>query len=179
MAKKSDETARLFAREYCVDRNGTRAARAVGYEGNDNVLAIAATRLLKDPRVQRELRKAMREREKRTNISADQVLRELARLGYSDIRDLVEWDETGRMRVKPSAKLPKRIARAIKEIKQTFSLSTGNVTTTVKLHDKVKPLELLGRHTGALSEKPDDDAEKDSDRVVVHLPDNGREQSED
>jgi phage terminase small subunit len=178
MAKKSDELCIAFAREYHVDRNGTRAARAAGLAGDENVLAITASRLLKDPRVKRELARARRERAKRTGVSADQVVRELARLGFSDIRDICEWDEGGNLRIKASDKIPRKIARAIKEITERVT-EAGTVITTVKLHDKVKPLELLGRHTGALTEKPDANAEENSERVVVHLPDNGRDRKDD
>lgn len=181
MPIKYDEKAKLFAREYIVDFNGVRAARAVGYTGNDNVLAVTASRLLKDERVQKELQKATAQRAKRTGVTADLVVAELARLGFSDIRDVVEWDEEGRMRLKPSAHLKKKIARAIKEITERVTTREGceTVVTTIKLHDKVKPLELLGKHTGALAAKPDDDADSDEERVVVHLPDNGRDKKSD
>jgi phage terminase small subunit len=175
MAKKTDELCIAFANEYHVDRNGTRAARAVGILGDDNVVAIKASRLLRDARVRRELERLRKARAKRTGISGDQVVRELARLGFSDITEVVEWDEQGaNRRLIPSRQLPARIRRAIKEIKFTEHLDTGKITVSIKLHDKVKPLELLGRHTGALTEKPDASSDEEREQVVVHLPDNGR-----
>lgn len=169
---EKNERIRLFVAEYLVDFNGVRAARAAGHQGKASSLAVTASRYLAAPEVQKLLKRAMEERIKKTGITAAQIVRELGRLGFSDITELCKWDEHGNLTIKPSARINRRIARAIKEISRTWT-EDGPVLK-IKLHDKVKPLELLGRHTGALDSKPNDDAEADGERVVVHLPDNGR-----
>lgn len=177
---KKDERTKVFVREFIVDFNGVRAARESGYKGTDKSLAVQASRLLRDPAVQKELQVALTERKRRTNIEGDMVVLELARLGFSDLTDVATWDEEGKVKLKPSHEIPKRIRRAIKEITTKVTRYgidddvVETTVTTVKLHDKVKPLELLLDHTGVRKPKPDADNDENREQIVVVLPDNGR-----
>lgn len=69
-----------FRDEYLVDLNGTQAAIRAGYSAQ--TAEAAASRLLRNVKVSEGIKVAMKERERRTEITADYVL--------STIRDTVE-----------------------------------------------------------------------------------------
>ena len=83
----------------------------------------------------------------RLGITAERVLREYARIGFSDMSRIVEWDEAGKMQAKPSTGLSEDDAPAIAEI--VASAST-NCVYRIKLHDKKPVLDALARHLGLL-----------------------------
>jgi phage terminase small subunit len=82
----------------------------------------------------------------RLGITAERVLKEYARIAFSDLGDIAEWDEQG-LRVKPSGSLSEDDIAAIAEI--VASASTGTVYR-IKLHDKKPVLNALARHLGLL-----------------------------
>jgi phage terminase small subunit len=84
---------KLFALEYPIDLNGTQAAIRAGYSAR--TAEAAASRLLRNVKVGAEIRRVMDERGKRLEISADNVLRELAKLAFSNIDDFLVIHEDG------------------------------------------------------------------------------------
>ena len=88
------EAHRRFIDEYLIDLNGTRAYR-VAYPGVSYAAARTnAGRLLALPAVAREVRAGRAAQRKRTRVTADRVLRELAAVAFSDIGEL--FDPSGR-----------------------------------------------------------------------------------
>ncbi|KAE9633727.1 terminase small subunit [Defluviitalea raffinosedens] len=162
---------KLFVDEYLVDLNATRAYKEV-YKNvkNDETAAVNGNRLLRNAKVKEYLEKRMKDREKRTEINQDKVLQELANIAFSNGSDFVKivektfmdpvYDEEGnRTGEKPityktveilsTADIPKNKLSAIAGIKQ------GANGIEIKLNDKVKALELLGRHLGMFNDKID------------------------
>ncbi|HEV2335377.1 MAG TPA: terminase small subunit [Stellaceae bacterium] len=100
----------------------------------------------------------------RLGITAERVLREYARIAFSDMSRIVEWDAAGKMRAKPSTGLSEDDAPAIAEI--VASASTGTVYR-IKLHDKKPVLQVLARYlrmlpplkTGSYDEEQADENE--------------------
>jgi terminase small subunit-like protein len=87
-------------------------------------------------------------------IDPDRVLREAARLAYSDIREL--FDEQGNLL--PIKKWPDDIAKAVASIefvKKNVTAGDGKVDDVIKLRlwDKPRKLENLMKHHGQLTEK--------------------------
>jgi phage terminase small subunit len=74
------------------------------------------------------------------------VVAELARIGFSDIRQVVDWGP-GSVTVRDSASIGDDAAAAVAEVGKT---ATG---IKVKLYDKVGALEKLGRHLGMFKDK--------------------------
>lgn len=89
-------------------------------------------------------------REKRTGITADNVLRELAKLAFSNIRDFASW-QGQEVRFADSDGLTEGQAACISEISQTVTQHGGSFK--IKLHDKKGSLELLGRHLKLFTDK--------------------------
>ena len=141
---------RAFVHECLADPafNATDAARRAGYKAPSQ----AANQLLKQKVIAAILGKAMREREERLQITADQVLIELARIAFANPQ--IYYNEDGSIKALHS--LTPAEAAAIKEIESEITHrgeDSETVTTKYKLHDKVRALELLGRHFSLLNEK--------------------------
>ncbi len=141
------EAHRRFVDEYLIDSNGTRAYR-VAYPGASYAAARTnAGRLLALPTVAREVRAGRAAQRRRTRVTADRVLRELAVIAFSDIGDLFDPDG----RPIPVQQLDPATRRAIAA--RTVSSATDasgvlNEKFHVRLWDKLRALDLLARHLG-------------------------------
>ena len=88
----------------------------------------------------------MKERQKRTEITQDRVLEELAAIAFAKATDYAEVKE-GQVIIKDTANMDEQQVRAIAGIKE------GKYGIELKLNDKEKALELLGRHLGMFKDK--------------------------
>ncbi len=133
-----------FCDEYLVDLNSTKAAERAGY--SQKTAKEQASRLLTNVNVHSYLSSLKEKREKRTEISQDMIVNELAKVGFTNIQDYINGDLT----IRDLAKIPANQAAAIKSIKRTVTESDFGTKEVVEfvLHDKLKSLELLGRHVG-------------------------------
>lgn len=147
-----------FVDEYLIDLNATQAAIRAGY--SPKTADQQASRLLTNVKVRAYLAERQGDRGRRLEISQDMVLRELAKIGFSDIRKVVRWGETmvrmadaddeGAEDMVPyhglalidSTEIDDDTAAAIAEVSQ------GRDGLKVKLHDKKGALVDIGRHLG-------------------------------
>jgi phage terminase small subunit len=144
----------LFIAEYLKDCNATAAALRAGY--SQASAEQAAKMNMKHPVVGKILNEAFEEKKKRVLIDGDEILKELARVGLSDIRGLFNDDGT----VKPVKDWPEALARAVSsiEVEETFEgygaerKWTGYVKK-IKLWSKDRGLELLGKHKKLFTDK--------------------------
>lgn len=83
---------RAFVREYLIDLNATQAAIRAGYSAS--TANEQGSRLLANVSVKGVIEAAMDLRAERTDITADRVLRELAKIGFADIRKTIKWQGT-------------------------------------------------------------------------------------
>ena len=139
----------LFVSEYIVDSNGTRAARAAGYA--HKAAAASATSLLKTPKIKDAIRRALEAQMARTTITADLVLAELALVAFSKPTAIMSWGPDGVILKDSESMRPEDIA-LVAEVSETKGTDKGGGSMKVKLHDKMKALELLGRHLGIFAE---------------------------
>ena len=148
---------KIFADEYLIDLNGTRAYR-VAYPSckSDEVAAASASRLLRNDKVAAYLAKAQKAREQRTEITQDRVLLEYARLGFLDPRKLFNADGSP----KGIQELDDDTAAAIAglDVMEIYS-GSGDDRTFVgylkkyKMADKRSALDSIGKHLGMFKEK--------------------------
>src|SRR5260370_23002603 len=94
---------------------------------------------------------ALAERERRTLVAADRVLKEIARIAFSDIRRYVVDRPDGLVTVRPLASLSADDAAAVAEIRGGGRTSGPR---GVKLHDKQAAPALLAPHLGLLRTPP-------------------------
>ncbi len=139
---------KAFVREYLVDLNGTQAALRAGYKKES--APVVGCENLKKPNIQQAIQEEMSKREERTRVTQDKVVRELAKLAFSNMRSFVDWgpDE---VRLKDSEQISNDDAACVQEVSQTET-NSGSKTIKFKLHDKKAALELLGRHLGMFSD---------------------------
>lgn len=132
-----------FVEEYLIDLNATQAAIRAGYSP-DTAKEIGCENLTK-PNIKAEIDKAIAERSRRTGINQDRVLRELAKIAFVNPGDVINFDEAT---VKSDAKEDDLAAIASVKIKN-IPTEDGEITEReIKLCDKLKALDLLGKHLG-------------------------------
>ena len=156
MTKKLTAKQQRFVEEYLVDLNATQAAIRAGYKA-DNAFQTGAENLRK-PNIAKKIQEYMQERSKRTEVTADKVLGELAKIGFSDIRGA--FDEYGNLK-RPES-WDDKTAAAISSIEvATKNLGDGEVEYIhkIRLWDKKGSLELIGKHLRMFTEKVELSAE--------------------
>lgn len=138
---------KIFADEYLIDLNATRAYK-VAYISvkKDDTAAAAAARMLRNVKVSEYISERMEERQKRTEVTQDRVVQELAAIAFARATDYAKV-EGGYVTIRPTAELTEEQIRAISGIKE------GANGIEIKLNDKEKALELLGRHLGMWNDK--------------------------
>jgi len=178
---------RRFVEEYLIDLNATQAAIRAGY--SEKTANEQGARLLANVSVSSAVSAGQAARSKRTEITADRVLQELARVGFANLSDVTNWgskevafgyDDDGKQLpaaqigdavmvkhelapfVEPIDRddLPPDIRAAVAEV----SLSRDGFK--IKMHDKVGALEKIGRHLGMFKEKLEVTG-KDGDSIKV------------
>jgi phage terminase small subunit len=165
------EKQKRFADEWLVDLNGTRAYK-VAYPSvkKDETARVNASRLLTNANVKTYIQERQKEREKRTEITQDSVLRELALIAFakaSDYAKVVEkdamvevdgnmvpvLDEDGNQ-VKYRTVEPILTDELTEDQKKAIAvIKKGRDGFEIKPYSKIQALELLGKHLGMFTEK--------------------------
>lgn len=144
MAQLNDKQ-ETFCREYLIDLNATQAAIRAGY--SKNTAYSQGQRLLKNVEVQKRLIELMSKRTERTKIDSDYVLRRLVEIDELDIADIL--DSSGDIK---SVKMwPDAWRKSIGGFEVTKTQSADEINAwlkKVKLPDKLKTVELIGKHVG-------------------------------
>ena len=161
MPKLTDKQKR-FCEEYLIDLNATQAAIRAGYK-NSNI----GRQLITKNYVSEYIEKLLKERSKRTEITADRVLAELAAIAFSDRTDIAKIEDGGVVTFTPTDQLDK-------DAKKTISgIENGKYGTKVTTYDKVKALELIGKHLGMFTSGADNSAALDKlDEVLGRIEGN-------
>ena len=125
--------------------------------------------MLRNAKVKEYINKRMKDREKRTEITQDKVLEEIAKIAFANGTDFAkvvtksfmkpvldkEGNPTGEekevfykdVEIEDTENIPEDKRKAISAIKQTkFGIS-------IESCDKVRALELLGKHLGIFTDK--------------------------
>jgi phage terminase small subunit len=90
------------------------------------------------------------------------VLKELAKIGFTDMRNYTTWGANGVI-LKQSDELTPEQTAAISEVSETISKDGGSIK--FKLHDKVSALEKIGRHLGMFNDK----LQLDGEGLNIHV----------
>ena len=151
--KLTDKQAR-FVEEYLIDLNATQACIRAGYSAR--YADRKGSELLGKDRVSDAITKRIKDRQKRTEITQDRVLTELANIGFSDAGSYFEWGPDG-VKVKPKEKLTAEQRAAVQEVSETVTKHGG--TIRLKLADKIAALTKIGQHLGMFTE-----------RIVLYTP---------
>ncbi len=129
---------------------------AAGYRAKSRYVAqVCASQLLKHPKVAARIAKARQKQSDRLQVTADDVLRRLCEIANLDLADVISEDGTlldvHRMQEKVRTSL-----QGIETEERTFGEGKSAISTTVrkvKLGDRLKALELIGKHLGMFVER--------------------------
>lgn len=136
-----------------MDLNITAAALRAGY--SERTAAQVGYQLMQKPAVQEAIHQAMEDRAKRTGVTQDKVVAELAKIAFSSGADCARV-----ITLKPRYDgQPRQPAVQVVEMTDTDSLNDDQRAAIscieetkfgikVSTYDKVRALELLGRHLG-------------------------------
>lgn len=165
MAKLTKKQKR-FVDEYLIDLNATQAAIRAGY--SDKTAAVIGAENLIKPNIAVAVEKAMKNREQRTEITQDKVLAELAKIAFSNGTDFARIITQKRMKSswddKSQEYVEKEIEEQFVEIFDTdmilpekkvaiAGIKQGKYGIEVNSYDKVRALELIGKHLGMFKDK--------------------------
>ena len=128
-----------FVEENLIDLNATQAAIRSGYK--PDTAGATGSENLKKPEIKAAIDKAIAERSKRTGVNQDRIVRELAKIGFAKITDVVD-QKTGAIKADASEDDLACI--------QSIKVKPGEFGTEreVKMYDKRSALVDLGKHLG-------------------------------
>jgi len=141
-ATKPSKKQMIFIDEYLIDLNGSRAARAAGYSSKS--AGRYAVELLSKPHIKEVIDQRLADRASKSNVKAERVLQEIARIALFDPTTVLSWGRRG-VKLRPSDELTEAETAAIAEISETVGKG-GRILLKVKFHAKLTALELLGRN---------------------------------
>lgn len=155
-----------FCEEYLIDLNATQAAIRAGYSPESARQSGADN--MKNPYIRARIEKAMADRSRRTGVNADRVVMELAKIAFVNAADVIDADDATL-----KADAADEDLAAVQSVKvKTFG--EDGVEREIKLADKIKALELLGRHLGMFNDRLRLDAKLDTgklDSILAQLKD--------
>lgn len=157
-----------FADEYLIDLNATRAYK-VAYSRckKDETARANSSRLLTNANIQNYISEKQKEIEKRTEVTQDMVIQELAKIAFFNIKDIYNKDGS----LKQIKDIDNNTAKAIASVKTLQKAGSMKIninmqgqdeeiplehieeqTIEFKTNDKTKALELLGKHLGMFND---------------------------
>ncbi|SHI90513.1 phage terminase small subunit [Clostridium amylolyticum] len=154
---------KIFVDEYLVDLNATRAYK-VAYPSckKEETINAAASRMLRNVKVKDYIDKRMKDREKRTEIKQDDVIREIASIANDDIKNYLSF-KTEKVFVGYDVNgLPVQDYRTIVNMKDSDEIDTKNISEIsigkdgqfkFKLYCRDNALIQLGKHLGMFKDK--------------------------
>ena len=162
MAKKNEsnltDKQERFCREYIVDYNAQKAGERAGYAKKN--ARIVCCQILAKTEAKKFIKALQEEVADRLNITVDRVLCEYAKLAFTDLPGIVNWDK-GCMRIEDFEKLSPDQRACIKKFKaKTVNKILDGESypvdvVEIELHDKRGALDMLGKHLGMFVEKHD------------------------
>lgn len=160
---------KAFVREYLLDPNATQAAIRAGY--SEKTARQQGQRLLTNVNILAAINAAQAKRAERTQIDADYVLRRIIEIDQMDVLDIMDEKHN----LKPISEWPKVWRQYLSgiDVAEMFEgrgddRAIVGVLKKIKWPDKVRNLELLGKHVGVQAFK--DRIEHSGEMNITVLP---------
>jgi len=173
MSQKLTHRQRQFALAYAEDpqHNGTRAALSAGCPKTS--ADVMASRWLKNSGIQKLVEEFLCGIAQKHELSASKVVEELCKIAFANIADDIQIDGAGDACVNLSG-LTRDQAAALLEIRtesrsrrRSRGRARNNRSLHIKLADKVRSLELLGKYLKLFDNKLNRGNGVDPVRVIV------------
>lgn len=147
-AKLTPKQAR-FVEEYLIDLNATQAAIRAGY--SPDTAQQTGSENLSKPVISARIAKAMAERSKRTGVNQDRIVLELAKIAFVNPGEVVDTESAT---IREGATADDKAAIQSVKVKTIPTKDGGEgVEREIRFNDKLKALELLGKHCGMWNDK--------------------------
>lgn len=142
MAELQNAKHERFCHEYVIDLNGTQAAIRAGYSAK--TANRIANQLLSKLDIQKRVAELKSDRNEELKIDANYVLKRLVEIDSMDVLDILLPNGE----VKPIGEWPKvwRTTLSGIDVMELAAADTAALIKKIKWPDKVKNLELLGKH---------------------------------
>ncbi len=171
--KKLTKKQELFVSEYLIDLNATQAAIRAGY--SENTAKETGYENLTKPHIAEAISNAQNKRLEKNEVNADYVLKRLIEIDEMDVVDIL--DDSGH--IKPITQWPKSWRRTISglDIQELMMGEVETVLRKIKWPDKVKNLELLGKHIDvqAFKEKREVEGELTVNNLIAEISESNGE----
>ena len=150
-----------FCDEYVIDLNATQSAIRAGY--SEKTAGSQGQRLLQNVEIQTAINALNSKRSAKTGITAERVLSELGKIAFSDLKSYLSFDENG-VKFKDSEEVDGTVISEVSSQETVTTRNTGDedsettkkIHLKMKLHDKMKALELLGKHLSIFNDLSSD-----------------------
>jgi phage terminase small subunit len=144
-----------FCREFMVDFNPVKAlkrAEVQGAKSSAQKEALAVS-LLKDTNIQKYLAHLKAKMEVQTGVTPDRILKELDVIAFQNITDVLQNDEKGNLQIRRLNDMVE--TGQIKKLKVKVDPSDGLQIIEMEMHDKLRALELRGKHEKMFTDRVD------------------------
>lgn len=160
MAKLTAKQQR-FVDEYLIDLNATQAAIRAGY--SPSTANEQGARLLVNVSISSAISQAMAHRSRRTGITQDRVLRELAKVAFVNANDVIDTDSAT---VRAGATEEDLACIQAVKVKISESEMGSSSEREIKLYDKMRALEMLGKHLGLFDKRGQDSSNGEKNNLL-------------
>ncbi|AMG57749.1 terminase small subunit [Pantoea vagans] len=143
----------MFCREYLIDLNATQAAIRAGY--SEKTANRTGSENLSKPDIAQRIIDLKSERNERVEVNADYVLRRLVEIDEMDVLDILK-DDGGLKMVHEWPKVWRTTLSGLDILTTVTNFdetTMENILKKIKWPDKVKNLELLGKHISVMAFK--------------------------
>lgn len=164
----------IFCDELISDSNFNKTlAYKKAYKNikNDNVAAAAASRLMNKPEIKEYIDERIKDRLERIEVTQDDVIQELAAVAFANGSEYAKvvtkpvmmktpdgdyvpaLDSEGNQMYYQAVEITETDELSRRQIKAISGIKQGKNGIELTTYDKVKALELLGRHLGMFKDK--------------------------
>lgn len=157
-----------------IDLNATQAAIRAGYspqtaqeQGSQNLSKLM---------ISEAIDKALAARSRRTGITQDRVLRELAKIAFVNANDVIDTDSAT---VRQNAADEDLSCIQSVKVKTSESNTGSSVEREIKLADKLRALELLGKHFGLFDKKEQNNGNGEKNNLLEAIAETGEINTDD
>lgn len=162
----------LFIKYYLADQNATQAAIKAKY--SEKTAYSIGQRLLKHVEISKAISKGMEASLHKIGVTAEMVLDELRKIAFSNVANAYA-DDGGILHPKDMPVDTQAAVQSAETDELIFGKSKIGERKKVKLHDKVRSLELLGKHFKLFTESVEFSGKDGAPQVILHTFENGRE----
>ncbi len=143
MIRRLNNKQARFVEELTIDWNQAQAAIRAGY--SPATARTIASELMQMPHIKAEVDRVRAELSRRTGVTAERLIDELAKIAFVNATDVLDMDDAT---VQGGANREDTAAIASVKVKRIPTQDGAIEEREVKLHDKIRAIELLGKNLG-------------------------------